>query len=39
MAVRPLPSIPCVTCSAVEEDENPDGPVLLNCPILKFLSN
>ena len=25
MAVRPVPSIPWVTSSAVEEDENPDG--------------
>lgn len=30
MAVRPVPSIPSVTSSAVEEDENPDGPFLLN---------
>lgn len=26
MAVRPFPSIPSVTCSAVEVAENPDGP-------------
>lgn len=30
MAVRPVPSIPSVTCSAVEERENPDGPFLSN---------
>ena len=30
MAVRPVPSIPSVTSSAVEEDENPEGPFLLN---------
>lgn len=30
MAVRPVPSIPCVTSSAVEEAENPDAPFLLN---------
>ena len=33
MAVRPEPSIPCVTSSAVEEDENPDGPFLLKSHI------
>lgn len=27
-AVRPVPSIPWVTSSAVEEEENPDGPFL-----------
>ena len=26
MVVRPVPSIPGVTSSAVEEAENPDGP-------------
>jgi hypothetical protein len=26
MAVRPVPSTPCVTSSAVERDENPDAP-------------
>lgn len=30
MAVRPVPSIPSVTSSAVEEEENPEGPFLLN---------
>lgn len=30
MAVRPVPSIPCVTSSAVDDDERPDGPFLLN---------
>lgn len=33
MAVSPEPSIPCVTSSAVEEDENPDGPFLLKSHI------
>lgn len=28
MAVRPAPSTPCVTSSAVERDENPDAPFL-----------
>lgn len=36
MAVRPVASIPCVTSSAVEDDENPDGPFLLNSHILCF---
>lgn len=37
MAVRPEPSIPLVTPSAVEEEEKPDGPFLLNSHIfLKF---
>lgn len=39
MAVRPDPSIPCVTSSAVEEAENPDGPVLLNNHIPSLLSD
>lgn len=26
MAVKPVPSTPCVTSSAVERDENPNGP-------------
>jgi len=26
MAVRPVPSTPCVTSSAVEREENPDAP-------------
>lgn len=30
MAVRPVPSIPSVTCSAVDDDENPEDPFLLN---------
>lgn len=30
MAVRPAPSIPSVTSSAVEEEEKPDGPRLMN---------
>lgn len=30
MAVRPVPSIPLVTSSAVEKAENSDGPFLLN---------
>lgn len=30
MAVRPDASIPWVTSSAVEDDENPDGPFLQN---------
>lgn len=30
MAVRPEPSIPSVTSSAVEEAEKTDGPFLLN---------
>lgn len=34
MAVRPEPSIPLVTSSAVEEEENPDGPFLLNSHML-----
>jgi len=34
MAVRPEPSIPCVTSSAVEEAENPDVPFLLKNHIL-----
>lgn len=33
MAVSPVPSIPWVTSSAVEVEENPDGPFLLNSPI------
>lgn len=33
MAVRPLPSIPWVTCSAVEVAENPDGPLQLKIHI------
>ena len=27
IAVSPVPSIPLVTCSAVERAENPDGPL------------
>ena len=34
IAVRPVPSTPWVTSSAVEEDENPDGPFLLKGHIL-----
>lgn len=34
MAVRPEASIPRVTSSAVEDDENPDGPFLLKSHIL-----
>ena len=33
IAVRPVPSIPCVTSSAVEHAENPEGPFLLNSHI------
>ncbi|KAL9270055.1 hypothetical protein AKJ16_DCAP09597 [Drosera capensis] len=33
MAVRPEASIPSVTCSAADEDENPDGPFLLKKPV------
>lgn len=29
MAVRPEPSIPCVTISAAEEAKNPDAPFLI----------
>lgn len=32
MALRPVPSIPSVTCSAVDDDENPEAPFLLNGP-------
>lgn len=39
MAVRPEPSIPSVTSSAVEEDENPDGPFLLSNHILHPSAN
>lgn len=39
MAVRPFPLIPCVTSSAVEEAENPDGPFLLTNHIPLFLSD
>ncbi|KAK4834301.1 hypothetical protein QYF36_020443 [Acer negundo] len=28
--LRPVPSTPCVTSSAVEDHENPDGPFLPN---------
>ena len=34
MAVRPVASIPWVTCSAVEQAENPDGPFLPQIHIL-----
>lgn len=34
MAVRPAPSIPCVTSSAVEQAENPEGPFQLKIHIL-----
>lgn len=34
MAVRPVPSIPRVTSSAVEDEENPDSPFRLNGHIL-----
>jgi len=37
MAVRPVPSIPCVTSSAVEEAENPDGPFHPKSHILLIL--
>jgi len=30
MAVRPVPSRPSVTCSAVDDDENPEAPFFLN---------
>lgn len=30
MAVRPVPSIPFVTSSAVERAENPDAPFIAN---------
>lgn len=36
MAVRPDASIPWVTSSAVEDDENPDGPFLQNGHILSL---
>jgi len=36
MAVRPVPSIPRVTSSAVELAEYPDGPFLLNNHILSL---
>lgn len=36
MAVSPEPSIPCVTSSAVEEDENPEGPFLLKSHMMSF---
>jgi len=36
MAVRPVPSIPCVTSSAVEYPENPDGPFPQNNHILSL---
>jgi len=36
MAVRPVASIPCVTCSAVEFHENPETPFLLNGHILRI---
>ena len=38
IAVRPLPSIPWVTSSAVEDDENPDAPFPLNGHIFLSLS-
>jgi len=38
MAVRPVPSRPSVTSSAVDDDENPEGPFLLNGHIFLFLS-
>lgn len=38
IAVRPVPSIPSVTSSAVEEAENPDGPFLLKNQIILFPS-
>lgn len=34
MAVRPVPSRPSVTCSAVDDDENPEAPFLPNGHIL-----
>ena len=34
MAVRPVASMPWVTCSAVEDDENPEASLLLNGHIL-----
>jgi hypothetical protein len=37
MAVRPVPSVPCVTSSAVEEAENPDGPFHPKSHILLIL--
>ena len=42
IAVRPLPSIPWVTSLAVEYDENPEAPILLNghpivCLFFSFL--
>ena len=37
-AVKPEPSIPSVTSSAVEEDVKPDGPFLSNSLIFHFLS-
>lgn len=36
MAVRPVASIPWVTSSAVEDEENPDGPFLLKSHILSL---
>ena len=39
MAVRPVPSIPWVTSSAVEEAENPDGPFQLKIHIFCFAKN
>uniref|UniRef100_A0A2P2JFZ9 Uncharacterized protein MANES_06G150100 n=1 Tax=Rhizophora mucronata TaxID=61149 RepID=A0A2P2JFZ9_RHIMU len=36
IAVRPDPSTPFVTSSAVDDDENPDGPFLLNHHILSL---
>lgn len=38
IAVRPDPSIPSVTCSAVERAENPDGPLNPKIHILKSAS-
>lgn len=39
MAVRPEPSILRVTSSAVEENENPEAPLLLSLHILSFSLN
>jgi hypothetical protein len=38
IAVRPVASIPFVTCSAVELPENPDNPFLLNGHMIMIIS-